>query len=432
PMIGQQEGIQMQGEMPMMGQQGEQMQGDMPMMGQQGEQMQGGNQMQGDMSNNKGGMMGGMMGGMTSSSGGGGDFIYSDDNIESYADIFDNSINNTANYKDKMRVIEAIKALNDGDNYDIEDYWDVDSILRFFAGHTTVVNMDSFSAGRFTNLYVYEFNGKMNLIPWDYNESFAGAFATGVDVVNFPIDTPLINIDMSDFPLLDILVSNPEYQARYHYYLLDICDYIDNTLIGKIEDLQEKINPLIESDPTAFVTYSNYLKGAEELKSALILRSESIRGQVAGIIPSTTQAQAQNPELLVQHNINTSTLGSNSGGMGGGGNGERMQAMGGNMGGGNMQIPDLSQLGIDVEGLGLDKIQSIEDLANLPEDTINQLQSAVVGQMQGGGMPNMGGNMMGNSMASSSNSLNNQNIIIFAGSLLAMLITGVLIKKNKI
>ncbi len=456
PQMGQQEGGQMQGEMPQMGQEGAQMQGEMPQMGQQeGGQMQGempmmgqeGAQMQGEMSNNRqqGGMMGGMPGGMsmTSGTGGGGDFIYSDDNIDSYADILENSINNTAAYNDKMRVIEAIKALNDGDNYDIEDYWDVDSILRFFAGHTTVVNMDSFSAGRFTNLYVYEFNGKMNLIPWDYNESFAGAFATGVDLVNFPIDTPLINIDMSDFPLLDILLSNPEYQARYHYYLLDICDYIDNTLIAKIEDLQAKINPLIESDPTAFVTYSSYLNASEVFKSALLLRSESVRGQVEGTIPSTTQAQAQNSELLVQHNINASTLGSNStgggGGMGGGANGARMQAMGGNMGG-DMQIPDLSQLGIDVEGLGLDKIESMEDLANLPQDTINQLQSAVAGQMQGGGMPNMGGDMMaggmpggdmrGNSMAS--NSLNTQNIIIFAGSLLAMLITGILIKKNKI
>ena len=57
-------------------------------------------------------------------------------------------------------------------------------------------------------------------------------------------------------------------------------------------------------------TYDEYLKGAEVLYEAVMLRAESIRGQLDGAIPSTTEAQEKNPEALVDaSHINLSDLG---------------------------------------------------------------------------------------------------------------------------
>ena len=56
--------------------------------------------------------------------------------------------------EDYQRVIEALKALSEG--RDLEKYFDVDQILRYFAAHTIVVNLDSYSSGMAQNYYIYE------------------------------------------------------------------------------------------------------------------------------------------------------------------------------------------------------------------------------------------------------------------------------------
>ena len=260
---------------------------------------------------------GGMMGGRGSSSGT--DLVYTDDEIDSYSGLFDNAVGSDATDEDKMRVIEAIKALNSGEN--LEQYLDVDEILKYLAVHTVVVNLDSYSSNMCQNYYIYEREGQISVLPWDYGLSFGGMNSGSVsDVVNFPIDTPVSGVEMSERPLISVILGIEEYRERYHEYLRILCDeYLSETAVeNKIASLRAYVDEYVAADPTAFCTYEEYQTAIETMEQILVLRGESISGQLDGTVPSTEEEQQQNPDALIDTgDLNLSDLGSMSGGRGG-------------------------------------------------------------------------------------------------------------------
>lgn len=273
-------------------------------------------------------------GGMNLNSGG--SLIYTDDNSSSYSDIFANAAYQS-NEKYYARVIKAIKALNEG--VDIEQYFDVDEILRYFAAHNTTVNLDSYNSGMAQNYYIYEENGKLQILPWDYNLSFGG-FQSGnaASAINFAIDTPVSGVSMSDRPLLDKLLSNSDYLTLYHEYLDDIVtDYFESGVCAAtIDRIDNLISEYVQNDQTAFFTYDSYKTGVSTLKQFCDLRAQSIRGQLNGTIPSTNEGQTANQEALIDAGtLNLSDLGSMGGGGRGGGwggeQGDNNQPPGGGM-----------------------------------------------------------------------------------------------------
>ncbi len=72
----------------------------------------------------------------------GADLVYSDDSRDSYSDIFDNEENDVSE-DDEKKMIAAIKALNSGEN--LEQYWNMDEIIRYFVAHNFVLNYDSYT-----------------------------------------------------------------------------------------------------------------------------------------------------------------------------------------------------------------------------------------------------------------------------------------------
>ena len=259
-------------------------------------------------------------GGMGFGGSGGGSLIYTDDNISSYSAIFDNSIFNNSD-KDKQRVITAIKNLNAG-KY-LEKYFDVDEILRYFAAHTVVVNLDSYISNMQQNYYIYERDGKITILPWDYGLALGGFQAGNASsVVNFPIDTPVSGVSMEDRPLLNMLLEVDEYKDRYHKYLQQIVEgYFESGLYeNKIMALDTKINEYVKNDVSAFYTYEQYNASLPQLIELGSLRAKSIKVQLDGMIPSTSSGQnADKSSLIDASSVNLSALGSM---MGGGGMGQ--------------------------------------------------------------------------------------------------------------
>ncbi len=243
--------------------------------------------------------------------------IYTDDNEESYSSIFDNNKTKT-NEEDHQRVITAIKNLNEGT--DLETYVDVDAILRYLAAHTVVVNLDSYSGNMGHNYILYEVEGQINILPWDYNMAFGG-FQSGdaSDVVNFPIDTPVSGISMEERPLIAKLLEVPEYKERYHQYLQEIVDgyFADGKFEQTVDRIDQMISSYVEQDPTTFYSYEEYHNSVAALKTLGTLRGESIQGQLDGTIPSTTDGQKAEPDKLIDASaVDLSLLG--DGGMNGG------------------------------------------------------------------------------------------------------------------
>jgi hypothetical protein len=86
---------------------------------------------------------GGGFGGIGRGGMGGGSLVYTDNNISSYSAVLDNAVFNNNSDRDKQRVITALENLNAGT--DLEKYIDVDATLRYFAAHTVMVNLDSYT-----------------------------------------------------------------------------------------------------------------------------------------------------------------------------------------------------------------------------------------------------------------------------------------------
>lgn len=248
----------------------------------------------------------------------GGDLIYTDDSITSYSAIFGNAVFNSTTQEDYQKVIAALRNL--ASSTDLETYFHVDEILRYFAAHTFVVNLDSYISSMKQNFYLYESGGQITVLPWDYNLAFGGfQSGTASAAVNFPIDTPVSGVELSQRPLLAKLLEVEEYQEKYHQYLSGIVTgYFDSGLFeAAVAQTDALIGSYVQQDATAFYTYDQYQTAQENLLAFGLKRAESVKGQLAGAIPSTTAGQNADPSALTDASgIDLSAMGSQGGGGG--------------------------------------------------------------------------------------------------------------------
>jgi hypothetical protein len=233
---------------------------------------------------------------------------YVDDEIDSYSNIWSNAKTDITQ-ADQKRLIASLKKLSENEN--IEDVVDVEQVIRYFVVHNFVCNGDSYTGGMIHNYYLYEKDGKMAMIPWDYNLAFGtfqGSDATGT--INTPIDSP-VSGGSSDRPMLNWIFENEEYTELYHQYFAEFLDTVD--IVGIIDAAYKIIAPYVEKDPTSFYTYEEFEKGVDVLRKFCELRAESIRLQLEN--GETTE----NMGYVDASDINLSDMGSmNNGGPQGG------------------------------------------------------------------------------------------------------------------
>ncbi|WP_297870938.1 CotH kinase family protein [uncultured Oscillibacter sp.] len=218
---------------------------------------------------------------------------YIDDDPASYSNIFENAKTDVTE-ADQARLIASLKALSAGEN--LEEVLDIDQVLRYFVVHNFVRNGDSYTGSMVHNYYLYEKDGQLSMIPWDYNLAF-GTFqsADATAEVNAPIDTPVSGGDSR--PMSDWMFDSPEYTELYHQYFRAFLETVDAASI--IDAAAKLIAPYVEKDPTKFYSYEDFETGVETLKAFCRLRSESVMGQLDGSIPSTEAGQSANASALV-------------------------------------------------------------------------------------------------------------------------------------
>lgn len=291
-------------------------------------------------------------GGMDRNSGGA-DLNYTDEDLDSYETIWDGEVTKT-NQADHERVVKALKNIAEGN--DLETYMDIDNLLRYMAVHVFSVNEDSLSGTMAHNYYLYESDGKLNLIPWDYNLALGGMGGMGggmpggsgeteessgaTSVVNSPIDDAFSGTDF-----FDTLLENETYHSQYEAYLQQlVSEYINGGGFDAFyERVRSQIDELVETDPTAFYSYDEYETAAETLYQVVKLRGQSIQGQLDGTIPSTEEAQRDSDALVDASDLDLSVMGTMN--MGGGNGAGAPGGPGGSDGaeppqfGGNGQAP---------------------------------------------------------------------------------------------
>ena len=219
---------------------------------------------------------------------------YTDDNPESYGSIFDNAKTDVT-AADKARLIASLKSLGEMEN--LESVVNMDEVLRYFVVHNYVVNGDSYTGSMIHNYYLYEKDGQLSMIPWDYNLAFGGfQGGSASESVNDPIDTPLSVSGDGDRPMADWLAQE-EYVDLYHAYFNDFLNSVDATAI--IDAAYPLIASYVERDPTKFCSYEDFEKGVTALRTFCELRTESVYGQLNGSIPSTDDGQSADNSALV-------------------------------------------------------------------------------------------------------------------------------------
>lgn len=230
---------------------------------------------------------------------------YTDDNFINYDNIFRKAKFDITD-DDKQRVIDALKILSTGEN--LETAIDVDEVLRYFTVQVFVVNLDSYLGRTGHNYFLYEKDGILQMLPWDYNLAFA-TYSLGMPnpindstlYVNYPINTPASGEIMKNRPMYHNLMQNNEYFAQYHtYFDVFISEYFES---GYFEDFTnetvEMISPYVQRDATAFCSYEDFQLGAETIKNFCLLRAESVRGQLDGKIPATIAGQSKDTSNFV-------------------------------------------------------------------------------------------------------------------------------------
>ncbi len=237
---------------------------------------------------------------------------YIDDELDSYSNIWNNAKTKVTE-ADQKRLVESLKKLSNTE--ELESVVDVEEVIRYFVVHNYVCNGDSYTGTMVHNYYLYEEDGRMSMIPWDYNLAF-GTFQGGnaQSTVNTPIDSPVSGGSGEDRPMWNWILSDESYTEQYHQYFAEFLDTVDIQSI--IDNAHQLIAPYVEQDPTAFYTKEEFEQGVQTLKEFCSLRSESISIQLEE--GETTEEM----DYVDASGITLSDMGSMNNGMGREGGGQ--------------------------------------------------------------------------------------------------------------
>lgn len=216
----------------------------------------------------------------------GADLVYIDDDAQNYTAVFDNA-QSKVKAKDEKRLIGILKNLSNREN--LSSILDTDEIIRYFAAHNLIMNYDSYTGLPDHNYFLLEKDRKLSIAAWDYNDAFGSMVAalhpelTQDQIVNWPIDNPLFDTDISRRPLWAWIALDETYLGEYHDVMDTlITDFFES---GRMEDemsaLYDLIRPYIYKDPTFLYSSDDFEVRYEELLDFCRNRAKAIRNQLS-------------------------------------------------------------------------------------------------------------------------------------------------------
>ena len=236
----------------------------------------------------------------------GADLKYSDDDPENYSDIFKNDIIEVTD-QDQEELISALKHLSEGE---IDEAIDREEVLRYFAAHNFVCNSDGYTGTALHNYLLYENNGLLAMVPWDYNLSAMPSALRPVtgsngensmeELVNQGLDTPTFEeVKAENRPMLNWIYQDEDAYETYEQVMTDeLAAYFESdAFTEEMQRVHDLIQPWVERDPTAFCSAEEFEEEYENLLAFYQKRSQSIRKQVAGDLSKNTADQEQEDRI---------------------------------------------------------------------------------------------------------------------------------------
>lgn len=177
-------------------------------------------------------------------------------------------------------------------NGNIEDVLDVSSVLKYIAVNAVVANENSYMGKSAENFYFYEQNGRLTMLPWDYNLAFGtdkserkNNYTIESSLITSSISSPYFGTTGQERPLASVLLANDKYYAEYLGYVKQLSEYLDS-LQTKLPEYKTMIDAQVKGDLSKL--YSNELFDAEftEADNTLLgfikKRNDSVKGMLNG------------------------------------------------------------------------------------------------------------------------------------------------------
>ncbi len=228
---------------------------------------------------------------------------YQGENLSDYDEIWNNAVFDIGR-SDKRRLVASLKGISEGT--EVSRYLDMEELARYFAVNAFVLNTDDYLTNMAHNYYLYEKDGVLSMLPWDYDQTMGVIGAVGssgeiTEFINTAIDTPLTNTTLEERPMLAAVLNDEQGKAIYYETLQTLVN--DWVYSGYLNELittnEEMIRPYVESDPNMADRMEVFDAAVESVRQFCQHRAGSINGQLSGTIPSTTAEQEAAPETLV-------------------------------------------------------------------------------------------------------------------------------------
>lgn len=213
------------------------------------------------------------------------DFIYREDLDDlHYKAIFDNVKSGDITDEDKQRLIESMRRINNGD---LDGTYNKEKNFAYFAVNNFLKETDSYPTTHPHNFYVYEINGEINMIPWDYNSTF-GVFKNYVpnlnsgQYINQEIDRGVSpTMDDSTVPLWSICIDD-RYKDEYINVYKNFLDgyLLSGLCLDRVQSAHELIASYIKRDFNKYFSDEQCDIGYQTFLDMIKYRTQSIDNQI--------------------------------------------------------------------------------------------------------------------------------------------------------
>ncbi len=172
----------------------------------------------------------------------------------------------------------------------IEDCLDVSSVLKYIAVNSVTANESSYMGKGAENFYFYEQNGKLTMLPWDYNLAFGtdrserkNTYTIQSELINASISAPYFETEGAERPLASVLLANKEYYDEYIGYVKKLTEYFDS-LQTSLAQYKSMIEQSVTADTSKFYTnelfYAEFTDGENTLLGFINARNNAVKAQI--------------------------------------------------------------------------------------------------------------------------------------------------------
>ena len=203
----------------------------------------------------------------------GADLRYVDDEVSSYNSIFENTKTVDTNEEDKKRLVSIIKDIEFAQStQDIEEcFIDFKNVIKMVAINKAVSNVDCFTGRTIRNFYLYEENGKIDIIPFDFNISLG---MQPEDYLWSKEEVYSLELDEEQYgmysKIIDIILEYDEYKILYEQYIDETLNILNNMeKSGYVDEVNDRVTCIIEKSVNKNFTIEEHEIGIRDLKEYL-------------------------------------------------------------------------------------------------------------------------------------------------------------------